>query len=394
MGETQNMRLIHTSDWHLGRKLKGVDRTPEIALALEEILKYAQEFEVDAVLVAGDIFDVPNPTTEAERIAYEFFYKLNQLSIPSVAIAGNHDSANRIDSLAHLLSLAGVRALGRPRIAEEGGVVNIDTANGKLCVGAMPFASERRLLAAEDIWNKDAVEQRNDYKTLVTYVLQDLATAFKTDAVNVMMAHMTVDGAKFTGSEAAFYSGAVYSLSGQSIPSECQYVGLGHIHRPQQIANAAPTYYAGSLIQVDFGEVGEEKGFNLIEVEVGRPAKVQFQPLACQKPLKRVECHIDQLDEQLESHRDYVGYLKFAIAVDTPPIGLADRVRKVCPQAVMVEPKLIVNESVQVPEPKDYDRFDPIAEFQKFYSDREKNLSPDVINAFKELYMEFSDASN
>ncbi|WP_271253589.1 metallophosphoesterase family protein [Pseudanabaena sp. Chao 1811] len=385
------MRLIHTSDWHLGRKLKGVDRTPEIALALDEILKYAKEYEVDAVLVSGDIFDVPNPTTEAERVAYDFFYKLNQLSIPSVAIAGNHDSANRIDSLADLLSLAGVRALGRPRIAEEGGVVNLETASGKLCIGAMPFASERKLLAAEDVWNKDALEQRNDYKTTVTYVLQNLANAFKTDAVNVMLAHMTVNGAKFTGSEAAFYSGAVYSLSGQSIPSECQYVGLGHIHRPQQIPNAAPTYYAGSLIQVDFGEVGEEKGFNLIEVETGRPAKVQFQPLTCHKPLKRVECHLDQLDEHLEAHRDYEGYLKFAIAVNTPPIGLADRVRKVCPQAVIVEPKLIVNESAQVPEPKDYDRFDPIAEFQKFYSDREKNLSPEVITAFKELYMEFSE---
>ncbi|MFM7601869.1 MAG: exonuclease SbcCD subunit D [Pseudanabaena sp.] len=388
------MRLIHTSDWHLGRKLKGVDRTPEIALALDEILQYAKEYEVDAVLVSGDIFDVPNPSTEAERVAYDFFYKLNQLSIPSVAIAGNHDSANRIDSLADLLSLAGVRALGRPRIAEEGGVVNLETASGKLSIGAMPFASERKLLAAEDVWDKDALEQRNDYKTTVTYVLQNLASAFKTDAVNVMMAHMTVEGAKFTGSEAAFYSGAMYSLSGQSIPSECQYVGLGHIHRPQQIANAAPTYYAGSLIQVDFGEVGEEKGFNLIEVETGRPAKVQFQPLTCHKPLKRVECHLEQLDEHLEAHRDYAGYLKFAIAVDTPPIGLADRVRKVCPQAVMVEPKLIINESAQVPEPKDYNRFDPIAEFQKFYRDREKNLSHEVITAFKELYMEFSEVPN
>ena len=386
------MRLIHTSDWHLGRKLKGIDRTSEIALALEEILAYAKEFEVDAVLVAGDIFDVPNPTTEAERVAYDFFYKLNQLSIPSVAIAGNHDSATRIDSLAHLLSLAGVRALGRPRIAEDGGVVTIDTANGKLCVGAMPFASERRLLAAEDIWNTDALEQRSSYKEVVTYVLQNLASAFKTDAVNVMMAHMTLEGAKFTGSEAAFYSGDVYSFSGQAIPSECQYMGLGHIHKPQQIPNAAPTYYSGSLIQVDFGEVGEEKGFNLIEVETGRPAKVQFQPLTCHKPLKRVECHIEQLDEYLESHRDYVGYLKFAIAVNTPPIGLADRVRKVCPQAVMVEPKLIPNESAKIQKPKDYDRFDPIAEFQKFYSDREKNLSPDVIEAFKNLYTEFSDA--
>jgi exonuclease SbcD len=388
------MRLIHTSDWHLGRKLKGVDRTPEIALALEEILKYAKDFDVDAVLVAGDIFDVPNPSTEAEKVAYEFFYQLNQLSIPSVAIAGNHDSATRIDSLAQLLSLAGVRALGRPRIADEGGVITMDTASGKICVGAMPFASERRMLAAEDVWNLDASEQRADYKTTVTYVLQNLATGFRTDAANVMMAHMTIDGAKFTGSEAAFHSGNMYSLSGQAIPSECQYVALGHIHRPQQIANAAPTYYSGSLIQVDFGEVGEEKGFNLIDVEVGRPAKVQFQPLTCQKPLKRVECHIDQLDEQLETHRDYVGYLKFAIAVDTPLIGLADRVRKVCPQAVMVEPKLIQKESAKIPETEISDRFDPIAEFQKFYSDREKTLSPDVMVAFQNLYAEFSDVAS
>jgi exonuclease SbcD len=388
------MRLIHTSDWHLGRKLKGVDRTPEIALALEEILKYAKDFDVDAVLVAGDIFDVPNPSTEAEKVAYEFFYQLNQLSIPSVAIAGNHDSATRIDSLAQLLSLAGVRALGRPRIADEGGVITMDTASGKLCVGAMPFASERRMLAAEDVWNLDASEQRADYKTTVTYVLQNLATGFRTDAANVMMAHMTIDGAKFTGSEAAFHSGNMYSLSGQAIPSECQYVALGHIHRPQQIANAAPTYYSGSLIQVDFGEVGEEKGFNLIDVEVGRPAKVQFQPLTCQKPLKRVECHIDQLDEQLEIHRDYVGYLKFAIAVDAPQIGLADRVRKVCPQAVMVEPKLIQRESAKIPETEISDRFDPIAEFQKFYSDREKTLSPDVMVAFQNLYAEFSEVAS
>lgn len=388
------MRLIHTSDWHLGRKLRGVDRTSEIEAALAEIIVYAKEFAVDAVLVAGDIFDVPNPTTEAERVAYEFFYQLNQLSIPSVAIAGNHDSANRIDSLAQLLSLAGVRALGRPRVAEDGGMIELDTASGKLCVGALPFASERRMITVDDLWNLDVLEQRSDYKNTVTYVLQNLAKAFKPDAVNVMMAHMTIDGAKFAGSEAAYYSGDIYSFSGQSIPSECQYVGLGHIHRPQQVPNAAPTYYSGSLIQVDFGEVGEEKGFNLIEVETGRPAKVQFQPLSCQKPLKRVECHLDNLDEQLEAHRDYVGYLKFAIAVDTPPIGLADRVRKVCPQTVMVEPKLVSTNAVPEPELKEHQLFDPIAEFQKFYSDREKKLSPDVIKAFKDLYMEFSEASH
>ena len=389
------MRIIHTSDWHLGRKLRGIDRTPEIALALDEILTYAQDQSIDAVLVAGDIFDVPNPTVEAERVAYEFFCKLNQLAIPAVAIAGNHDSATRIDSLAQLLSLAGVRALGRPRLAEDGGVVSIDTASGRLCVGAMPFISERRLLSADDIWQKDSLEQRADYKTTVTTILQNLADGFQSKAVNVMMAHMTMDGAKFTGSEAAYYSGSMYSFAGQAIPSECQYVALGHIHRPQQIPNAAPTYYSGSLIQVDFGEVGDQKGFNIIEVESGRPAKVKFQPLTCQKPLKLVQCHFQDLDEHLEANREYVGYLKFVIAVDIPPVGLADRVRKSCPQAIIVEPKLTVHSSkAQELVAQDSQRFEPIAEFQKFYRDRDRHLAPEVIAAFQELYMEFSDASH
>jgi exonuclease SbcD len=81
------MRLIHTSDWHLGRKLKGIDRTSEIALALEEILRYAQDSEIDAVLVAGDIFDVPNPTTEAERIAYAFLpWRSQEIMIRQLAL--------------------------------------------------------------------------------------------------------------------------------------------------------------------------------------------------------------------------------------------------------------------------------------------------------------------
>ncbi|MDX2256856.1 MAG: exonuclease SbcCD subunit D [Pseudanabaenaceae cyanobacterium bins.39] len=384
------MRIIHTSDWHLGRKLRGVDRTPEIEAALQEMLTYAQDLAIDAVLVAGDIFDVPNPPSDAERVAYEFFYKLNQLGIPTIAIAGNHDSATRLDSVAQILSLAGVRALGRPRLAEHGGVIHVDTAGGRLSVGAMPFISERRLLSADDLWNRDDQGLRADYKSTVTQILQDLATEFRGNAVNMMIAHMTMDGAKFSGSEAAYYSGNIYSMSGQSMPAECQYVGLGHIHRPQQIPNAAPTYYSGSLIQVDFGEVGEQKGFNIIEVEAGRPAKVRFQPLTCQKPLKLVECHINDLEENLEQHRDYQGYLKFAIAVPSAPIGLADRVRKVCPQAIIVEPRVITPSTKTSIDPE-RDRFNPVSEFQRFYRDQDKELTPQVLEYFQNLYTECSD---
>lgn len=114
------MRLIHTSDWHLGRRLKGEDRTPEIDAALNELLKQAKELQVDAVLVAGDIYDVPNPPAEAEQVAYNFFCKLKEAKIPAVVIAGNHDSAFRIDGIAKILSYIGVEALGRPQKANKG----------------------------------------------------------------------------------------------------------------------------------------------------------------------------------------------------------------------------------------------------------------------------------
>ncbi len=284
------MRLIHTSDWHLGRRLKGEDRTPEIAAALDELLKQAKTLEVDAVLVAGDIYDLPNPPAEAEQVAYNFFSQLKEAKIPAVVIAGNHDSPLRFDGAAKLLSYAGVKALGRPQKANKGGVINIDTLGGKLCVAAMPFASERRLLKYEDLWTKDDLEQRQHYRYCVQKVLDDLAKGFRNDSVNVLMAHMTIEGSSRTYSEVDYYTRDTYMLSGQMLPSVAQYIALGHIHRPQQISNAAPTYYSGSLIQVDFGEAGEEKGFYLVDVEPGRPAQPEFKPLPCQKPLKVLRC--------------------------------------------------------------------------------------------------------
>ena len=139
------MRIIHTADWHLGRRFRGIDRTFEIAIALEQILKQAKALDVDAVLVAGDIFDVPNPPAYAERIAYKFFCGMQEAGIPAIAIAGNRDSASRTDSIAQLLSHVGVRALGKPRRAADGSTIILSTNSGKLCVGAMPFASEQRL---------------------------------------------------------------------------------------------------------------------------------------------------------------------------------------------------------------------------------------------------------
>ncbi|GAB1541215.1 exonuclease SbcCD subunit D [Scytonema sp. NUACC21] len=382
-----NMRFIHTSDWHLGKRLKGEDRTPEIAAALDELFNQAKTLEVDAVLVAGDIYDVPNPPAEAEQVAYNFFCKLKEAKIPAVAIAGNHDSPFRFDGVAKLLSFVGVRALGRPQPPNKGGLIHLDTPSGKLCVAAMPFASERRLLKYEDLWDKDDLEQRQHYRVQVQKLLGKLAAQFRDDSVNVVMAHMTIEGSLRAYSEVDYYTRDTYLISGQTLPPTAQYIALGHIHKPQEISHAAPTRYSGSLIQLDFGEAGEEKGFYLVDVEPGRPAKSEFISLSCQKPLKIVRCHENDLEETLEANRTHPGFLKLVVDLTSPKIGLAEMVRKVCPQTLIVEPHYLKIELEKQAQSQEDRQFDAVEEFRRYYLQRHEMTVPQfVLEAFEQLY--------
>ncbi|WP_216595570.1 exonuclease SbcCD subunit D C-terminal domain-containing protein [Myxosarcina sp. GI1] len=329
------------------------------------------------------------------RLLTTFFVNYKEANIPAVVIAGNHDSANRIDGIAKLVAHVGVRALGRPCKASQGGVIKLDTRNGRLCVAAMPFASERRLLKAEELWEKSDSQQQQNYKKVVSYLFEQLVQSFEENCVNVIMAHLTVQSAKLSHSEVDFYTKGAYSLSEGSIPSVAQYVALGHIHKPQQIPNAAPTYYSGSLIQVDFGEAEEEKGFNLVTVEPNRPAKVEFKVIPCHKPLKVLYCNENNLDEILTAHRQHPGYLKVIVEMETQQMGLGDRVRRICPQTLIIQPKYTKTAVERQTESIDYQTFNPTEEFARYYQEQSaKNLEPAVKRAFNDLYQELSDASN
>lgn len=387
------MRLIHTADWHLGRRLKGVDRTPEIEDALSALYNEATELDVDAVLVAGDLFDAPNPPADAERVAYRFFCRLQEAGIPAIVIAGNHDSATRLDGVSNLLSLAGVHALGRVKLAGAGGVIALRTRSGDLRVGALPFASERRLLTADELWTLDDVEQRASYRDTIAMLMNNLASGFGSNSVNVLMAHLALENAKLSHSEVPFYTRDAYSLAEAVLPAEAQYIALGHIHTPQEVKAPAPTFYSGSLIQVDFGEAGEAKGYNLITVEPGRPAKVEFRPLPLTRELHVLHCDMGDLDDVLEANRDPQRLYKVVIKLESPQIGLADRVRKICPQALQIEPRYpqAPEAAMQVFDPQ---QFSPREAYQRYYAERVGNdPNPDVIAAFDQLFEEMSHAS-
>jgi exonuclease SbcD len=384
------LRILHTADWHAGRTLRGVDRTPEIAQALEEIIGLARSERADLILVSGDLFDTPNPSAEAEAAVYEFFLRAGELGVPSVVIAGNHDSAQRIESVSGLLRRVQVRAVGQARLARDGGVVEVQTASGETAlVAALPFLSERRLVKAAQLLDTDVAQWRQKYREGMAFFVDRLASAYRADTVNLMMLHTTLDGGALSGSEFKFYVTNSYTISADSLPASAQYVALGHLHRAQRLREGPPVDYSGSVIQLDFGEAGEQKSVRLVEARPGLPATVHEVPLSSGKPLKNARVDADGLERRLEEFRSWPGYLKVRVTVDHPMPGLKDRVMNVLPQALAVEVEVDGEGAGGGSGIEPTSRLSTLEAYERYYLEkRGKDVPEEIRRAFLELQAE------
>ncbi|WP_221088047.1 exonuclease SbcCD subunit D [Deinococcus aquaedulcis] len=336
------MRVLHTADFHAGRSLRGFDRTPEVHEALTEIAALARTERADAVLVAGDLFDTANPSADAEHAVFDFFLRLRDAGIPSVVIAGNHDSAARLQSVTGLLGWVGVQVVAQPSTNAAEMVRTVQTRAGEtLVVGALPHLSERRLVKAADLMGGDTGMWRQKYREGMGFFLRRLGEGFRPGAVNMLMAHATMDGAVPSGSERTlqFDLTNAYTLSGLQLPPGAQYVALGHVHKPQQVSDSPMAAYPGSVIQLDFGEGGEKKGVNLVEVEPGRPARLHTIPLASGRELRTVRVDLEQVEARLAREQGFTGLLKVVVRAPagTALPGLKDRVLRLAPTALAVE---------------------------------------------------------
>lgn len=349
------MRVLHTADFHAGRKLRDLDRTPEIRDALTEIAGLARTERADVVLVAGDLFDTVNPSAEAEGAVFDFFLRLRDLGVPCIVSAGNHDSATRLSALRELLGWVGVQVSAEVTPDAAGMVRGVKTAGGtELVVGALPYLSERRLVQARHVLQGDVGSWRQRYREGMAHFLSQLAGHFRPGAVNMLMLHAALDGAVPSGSERSFeFDGTnSYAVQPLALPAGAQYVAMGHVHKPQRVGSSdPPAYYPGSVIQLDFGEAGEQKSVNLVEVEPGRAARVHTVPLASGRELKTLRVSEATLESRLEALKGFSGHLKVVLdaAPGTAITGFKDRVLRLRPDAVAVELRAAEGETVAAP---------------------------------------------
>jgi exonuclease SbcD len=208
---------------------------------------------------------------------------------------------------------------------------------------------------------------------------------FERDTINIFTGHLLIDGVEIGpgGSERKLHIGQSFAVKAQAFPSTPQYIALGHVHRPQQIGHSSQMHYSGSLLQLDFGEEGQQKVVNIVEAKPRLPATVRQVPLTAGKQLKTVQFGYGFLDANAGAHPD--AYLKVRVELDAAVQGLFEQVQEALPNAVVVEPvRLYGNQNA----PRQSSRGMAPHELLSRYYERENGraIEPPVISLFNELY--------
>jgi len=326
------VKLLHTSDWHVGKLIRGQSRAGEHRAVLAEIAGVAAAEAVDLVLVAGDLFETAAPGPESESVVYEALLALADVA-PVVVIGGNHDNPRRLQAVAPLLSLGRVTVLGQPAAPDGGGVVHLDAGETPVCLALLPFVSKRSIVKAQDLMADDAYEHSQAYDDRVRSVVARLCGGFTADTVNLVCAHAFAAGGTTGGGERSVHTIEDYSVGAQAFPVGAQYVALGHLHRAQDIPGPTRIHYSGSPMQLDFGEGRDTKSVAVVELEPGAPATVRDVPLAAGRALRTLTGSLAELEAVAGSTGD--DFLRVVVD-DTRRAGLADQVREWFPHCVDV----------------------------------------------------------
>jgi exonuclease SbcD len=290
------MRLLHTSDWHVGKTLKGHSRLDEQEQVLREIVGIAREQEVDAVLVAGDLYDTAAPSAQAQQLVIRTLMGLAR-DAEVIAIAGNHDHAPTIDAYRPLAGVAGITLVGSVRTAERGGAVEFTarSTGERATVAVLPFLSQRYAVRAAELVTNTPAENTGAYDQQLRDILASLTAGFRDDAVNLVMAHLTILNATFGGGERAAQSIFEYAVPATIFPIEAHYVALGHLHRRQRVDAPCPVHYCGAPLAIDFGEQDNTPVVCLVEAAPGTPAKVTDIPITAGRRLRTLRGTVAEL---------------------------------------------------------------------------------------------------
>lgn len=291
------LKVLHTSDWHLGRTLYGRKRYEEFEAFLNWLVETIQDNDVDVLLVAGDVFDTTTPSNRAQELYYRFLFRIAESCCRHVVIiAGNHDSPSFLNAPKTLLRALDVHVVGAKTESAEDELVVLSDKSGavELIVCAVPYLRDRDIRLAEAGESIEDKEKkllegiRNHYSEVVSLAEQKRAEQGH-DIPIVGMGHLFTAGGKTVDGDGVreLYIGSLAHVTSGIFPDSLDYVALGHLHVPQKVNDSELIRYCGSPIPMGFGEAKQQKRVCLIEFN-SRLASVQEVDIPKFRQLERV----------------------------------------------------------------------------------------------------------
>ena len=296
------MKILHTSDWHLGHRWMEFSQYEEQKMFLLWLKKYIQEEEIKVLLVAGDIFDTGVPSTQSQKLYYDFLIELRQTSCQHIVItAGNHDAPGTINAPKALLHSLSIYVVGKASENIEDELIELKVGDEKLLLAAVPYLRDqdiRRALAGES-----SAEIENRYKTALSNHYQLLAKAGKQRNIKpfIAMGHLFAIGGETSESEQSIYVGNLGDISAHDFPSEFDYIALGHLHRPQEVNKQEKIRYSGSPYPLSFSEQGQVKKIIQIETKEDSLQDIKEIEIPTFREIAKVSGNLEDCIEQLQS---------------------------------------------------------------------------------------------
>ena len=320
------MRFIHTGDWHLGRLFHNLHLTDDQGFALEGLLRLAEEKEVDAVVIAGDVYDRAVPPTQAVELLDDVLAELVlRLQIPVVMIAGNHDSPVRLQYLNGLIGRVGAHVVGE--VAPEPKGVTLTGRDG-VPVTFWPLAytdpeTARYVLRRDDIHTHEAV-----LAAQLESIRARIAAGGDAGARQVIVGHAFVTGAATSESERPLSVGGSGQVS-HEVFDGFDYVALGHLHRPQGVSERVR--YAGSLLKYSFDECDHRKSVTLVELDGAGAVSAEEVELPVRHDLVRLRGSFTELMERADAPASASAYVEVTLTGDESVLDPMERLRAVYP---------------------------------------------------------------
>ncbi|MFW5738863.1 MAG: exonuclease SbcCD subunit D [Myxococcota bacterium] len=322
------MRLIHTSDWHLGRLFHNIHLTDDQAHVLDQFVALVRDEKPDAVLIAGDIYDRAFPPASAVELLDDVLHRLaGDLRVPTFVIAGNHDSPERLGFGARLLGQRGLHVAGT--LTQGLAPVTLSDHHGDVDVFLVPYASPevvRAWCGSDDVVDHPSAMQR---------LLQSVRGRCTPGRRSIVVAHAFVQGGEESESERALEVGGAGAVPSELFES-LHYVALGHLHGPQ-LVRSERLRYPGSLLKYSFSETEHEKSVALVEMDAQGAVRVRPRPLSPRRDVRVIEGTMQQVLDGAATDSCRDDYIKVRLLDAGPVLDAMAKLREVYPNVLHLE---------------------------------------------------------